>query len=294
MAYHCVTGECDNNPGGRCNGIMRFSNPDTTWNGKPIGDERNNCARRISENTVRVAGFEPAKCFSDQECDDGKDNTDDTCISKTCRNIERTPAPTEPHVSPPIPTPAPGQTQIFTDKLAYAPGEEIQLSWENMEEGHWDHMSIDYLESDDSDPKQLYYRFHCGHYGLTCGGSEQNVPFNFETAFGSWIEWHPFDQTILQPSTYTFFVARLRDDDWKVIMSSKVFTIGKVPTGATGTFVKTCDSSDFTTLTIGGLGAKSCGEVKRQQMDLCSEKDTSGTFVWETCQEQCRHISMCY
>ncbi len=58
MAYDCTTDECDNNAGGGCDRIARFSTPDFTFNGIPLGRaDSEDAARTINENRVETAGF---------------------------------------------------------------------------------------------------------------------------------------------------------------------------------------------------------------------------------------------
>jgi len=59
MAYGCVSGECDNNPGGGCTRIQRYSNsnPDHGWNGLPAGNESNDNAWKINKVKSKVAAY---------------------------------------------------------------------------------------------------------------------------------------------------------------------------------------------------------------------------------------------
>ena len=57
MAKNCRSDQCDNNPGGGCARIGRFSNPDQLYNGKPLGSDGNNCVGRINEKRFEVCEY---------------------------------------------------------------------------------------------------------------------------------------------------------------------------------------------------------------------------------------------
>lgn len=57
LAYNCVSGQCDNNSGGGCPRVMRFSNPTFPYNGSPIGNSQNNNAKVLNDNSAVVAGY---------------------------------------------------------------------------------------------------------------------------------------------------------------------------------------------------------------------------------------------
>ena len=59
MAYDCVSGQCDDNIGGGCDRVQRFSTPDTsyTWNGNPLGNIGTNCVEQINSVRAAVAGY---------------------------------------------------------------------------------------------------------------------------------------------------------------------------------------------------------------------------------------------
>lgn len=58
MAYDCVTGECDNNAGGGCPRVARFSTPDFDFNGVAIGEANTaDAARAITEVLPEVAAY---------------------------------------------------------------------------------------------------------------------------------------------------------------------------------------------------------------------------------------------
>ena len=59
MADDCVAGECDNNPGGGCPRINRYSTPNYYYNGDPLGTSGANAAQQINDVRVEVAGFYP-------------------------------------------------------------------------------------------------------------------------------------------------------------------------------------------------------------------------------------------
>ena len=74
-------GQCDNNPGPRqapnnCVRAQMFSNPTYTVNGRRIGNDQNNNARKIDESKSIVAGYFPFQetCQSDTDC-----TTSDAC-----------------------------------------------------------------------------------------------------------------------------------------------------------------------------------------------------------------------
>lgn len=59
MAYDCEANECDNNVGGGCNRIQRYSTPNLTYNGLPIGAASIDNVRAINDVIVEVAGYYP-------------------------------------------------------------------------------------------------------------------------------------------------------------------------------------------------------------------------------------------
>ncbi len=59
LAYDCKIGQCDNNIGGGCTRIQRFSNPTFEWNGLPVGDTLNDNARKINKVSYKIAQYFP-------------------------------------------------------------------------------------------------------------------------------------------------------------------------------------------------------------------------------------------
>ncbi len=59
LAYDCRAGQCDNNPGGGCTRIQRFSSATGTFEGMPVGDWRNDSARWINKVASTVALYFP-------------------------------------------------------------------------------------------------------------------------------------------------------------------------------------------------------------------------------------------
>ncbi len=57
LAYSCASGQCDNNKGGGCTRIPRFSNPNYTWGGKALGSATANNARQINDVLKEIAGY---------------------------------------------------------------------------------------------------------------------------------------------------------------------------------------------------------------------------------------------
>merc|ERR1712157_488254 len=58
LAYNCLPGQCDNNPGTPCPRLQYFSNPSTTTHdGYPVGNVNNDNARRINEVKGIVASY---------------------------------------------------------------------------------------------------------------------------------------------------------------------------------------------------------------------------------------------
>ena len=61
MAYPCKAGQCDNNAGGGCDRVQRFSNPDLsiTLNDTiyTLGDTYTNCAEQINSVRAEVAKY---------------------------------------------------------------------------------------------------------------------------------------------------------------------------------------------------------------------------------------------
>jgi len=60
LAYSCRSGQCDNNAGnGSCTRVQRFSNPNSGYNGSPIGTATSDNARQINDVRVQVAKYFP-------------------------------------------------------------------------------------------------------------------------------------------------------------------------------------------------------------------------------------------
>lgn len=80
LAYNCVSGQCDNNAGGGCPRVQRFSNTHANYNGSPIGNSANDNAQFLNNKLATIAGHETAmNCAVDQDCNDSDPGTDDTC-----------------------------------------------------------------------------------------------------------------------------------------------------------------------------------------------------------------------
>jgi len=104
LAYNCNSGQCDNNAGGGCTRVQRFSNPNYLYNGKAIGSPEHDNARRINDVKATIAAYYTsvpagptssptpaptvAPCTSSADCNDGDDCTIDTCNTSTgeCTN----------------------------------------------------------------------------------------------------------------------------------------------------------------------------------------------------------------
>lgn len=61
MAYDCQSRQCDNNVGGGCTTIPRYSNPNFTYNGLALGTASIDSARAINDVRVQVAAYYPHK-----------------------------------------------------------------------------------------------------------------------------------------------------------------------------------------------------------------------------------------
>ena len=61
LAYNCNSGQCDNNAGGGCTRVQRYStpNPSVTYNGLPVGTATADNVRQINDVRVEVAGYYP-------------------------------------------------------------------------------------------------------------------------------------------------------------------------------------------------------------------------------------------
>ena len=57
LAYSCRTGQCDNNSASSCTRINRYSTPDYTWTGLPLGTSGENNSQAINDVRVEVAGY---------------------------------------------------------------------------------------------------------------------------------------------------------------------------------------------------------------------------------------------
>ena len=62
MAEDCVSGQCDNNAGGGCDRVQRFSTPELeyTWNGNVLGQEGTDCVDQINSVRTAVAEYFPS------------------------------------------------------------------------------------------------------------------------------------------------------------------------------------------------------------------------------------------
>ena len=59
MSYDCEAGECDNNAGGSCTRIAKFSNPNFLYNGLALGSSTEDNVRAMNDVRVEVAGYLP-------------------------------------------------------------------------------------------------------------------------------------------------------------------------------------------------------------------------------------------
>ena len=59
LAFACRADQCDNNTGGGCTRIQRFSNPTTLYQGKALGNAQNDNVRTMNENLATVAAYYP-------------------------------------------------------------------------------------------------------------------------------------------------------------------------------------------------------------------------------------------
>ena len=57
LAYNCASGQCDENAGGGCTRVQRFSNPYNLYNGKIIGDTSTNNAKKINDVKATIAAY---------------------------------------------------------------------------------------------------------------------------------------------------------------------------------------------------------------------------------------------
>mmetsp|Transcript_24655 Transcript_24655/g.37984 ORF Transcript_24655/g.37984 Transcript_24655/m.37984 type:complete len:758 (-) Transcript_24655:51-2324(-) len=58
MSYSCRSGQCDNNKGGGCTRVQRFSNTAYKYGGRPIGDAKSNNAKYLNAGPLaQVAAF---------------------------------------------------------------------------------------------------------------------------------------------------------------------------------------------------------------------------------------------
>jgi len=70
LAYSCMSGQCDNNDGGGCTRVQRFSNDEFLYNGKAIGNSRADNARQHSDVFAAVSAY--------YECKDSSTDTPTT------------------------------------------------------------------------------------------------------------------------------------------------------------------------------------------------------------------------
>ena len=129
LAYGCVKGQCDNNPaGGFCTRVQRFSNPNTGFNGEPIGTRTENNARKINEVKALVAGYYPHKEPTPQPTPLPRTNSPTTSPTKVAvQSVTRSPttsptdAPTDPPTFKPTRTPSKSPTKTPTIAPTHSP-----------------------------------------------------------------------------------------------------------------------------------------------------------------------------
>ena len=134
MAYNCKTTQCDNNAATSCGRILRFSNPDYTFevsdgSSKAVGNSLNNVAGTINANRATVAAFYPSRatdCTQDSDCNDNDPCTHDKCtFAGSCTNVRT--CPTDPPTTAPSRCPA-GEVAVDVEiKTDYYP---CDTSWE--------------------------------------------------------------------------------------------------------------------------------------------------------------------
>jgi len=83
LAYSCMSGQCDNNDGGGCTRVQRFSNDEFLYNGKAIGNSRADNARQHSDVFAAVSAYYECKdsprCVDDQNFTKGRGGRKRTC-----------------------------------------------------------------------------------------------------------------------------------------------------------------------------------------------------------------------
>ena len=110
LAYNCVSGQCDNNQGGGCTRVQRFSNPTLGFNGSPIGSATEDNARQINNVRVQIAGYFPHVSDSSPTASPTESPTASPTESPTeSPTASPTESPTESPVTP-TPTASPNTT----------------------------------------------------------------------------------------------------------------------------------------------------------------------------------------
>jgi cell division septation protein DedD len=86
MAYNCRVGQCDNIQRNGCSRIQRFSTPDQTFGGKPLGTTKENAARWLNEVASEISDYYEKKplCSSENDC---VDHAGDPCYVTTCDGV---------------------------------------------------------------------------------------------------------------------------------------------------------------------------------------------------------------
>jgi hypothetical protein len=106
MSTECQTNQCDNNPASSCIRIQRYSNMQS-YNGRLIGDKKNNCAGHIS-SVVAIAASIRTSIYMDSQGSYSEPITHVPTKAPIPQNIQRpTPSPTRP---PPTRSPTPPPT----------------------------------------------------------------------------------------------------------------------------------------------------------------------------------------
>lgn len=86
MAYDCRVGQCDNISRNGCSRIQRFSTPDYSFAGKPLGTSRENAASWLNEVASEISNYYDKRplCNSDSDC---TKHAGDPCYIASCDGV---------------------------------------------------------------------------------------------------------------------------------------------------------------------------------------------------------------
>lgn len=121
LAYSCRSGQCDNNAGGGCTRVQRFSNPNFLYNDKPIGDAVHDNARKINDVKATVAAYYTATPVTPPP-------TDSPTLPPPTASPTIPPPTTSPTVPPPTSAPTTANPTVRPTSRPTSPPTQLDCS----------------------------------------------------------------------------------------------------------------------------------------------------------------------